>query len=244
MNKKKMIFLLILMLFVSGCNVRCNINVSPNGSVTEKIKITESKSSDYSSDFDYSKYIDEEINYYKALIKYGNYNYRKINDNSSFGVEFNSSYGNICEYFQDTLFNQYIYRHISCKEEDEFIVIANDTPFLEKQDNEDYSNPIDLNDIKLSISLPIKATENNADYVNDKVYTWEFDENTSSDKGIYLKINKNSLEENKILAEKKEKNKAVFTKIIYIFVAIIVLGVIVLIINGLYKKYKENNLEY
>lgn len=244
MNKKKMIFLLILMLFVSGCNVRCNINVSPNGSVTEKIKITESKSSDYSSDFDYSKYIDEEINYYNALIKYGNYDYRKINDNSYFGIEFNSSYDNICEYFQDTLFNQYIYRHISCKEEDEFIVIANDTPFLEKQDNEDYSNPIDLNDIKLSISLPIKATENNADYVNDKVYTWEFDENTSSDKGIYLKINKNSLEENKVLAEKKEKNKAVFTKIIYIFVAIIVLGVIVLIINGLYKKYKENNLEY
>lgn len=244
MNKKKIIFLLILMLFVSGCKVRCNINVSPDGSVIEKINITELKNSEYSSDFDYSKYIDEEIDYYMALIIYGNYNYKKINDNNSFGVEFNNSYDNICSYFQDTLFNQYFYRHINCEDNDDYIVIVNDTPFLEKHDDEDYSNPIDLNDIKLSISLPIKATENNADYVKDNVYTWEFDENTSSDKSIYLKINKVSLEKNKIIVEKKEKNKVIFSKVIYIFVVIIVLGVVVLIINALYKKYKENNLEY
>lgn len=243
MNKFKIIIILILIMFVSGCKVRSNITVLADGTVEEKVIITEKKEGDTTSKVNYSKYIDGELDNYKALINYGNYNYEKIDNTESYGAEIYKKYNSICSYFQDTLFNQYIYRHIDCDEGDSFIVIANDTPFLEKNDIKDYSNPIDFDDIQLSITLPFNAFEHNADQVKDNTYIWKFD-NNSKNKNIMLKINKNDLTEAKLNLEKQKEKENVIDIIKKGMVILIILVSIIYVVIVSYKKYKENKLEY
>lgn len=240
MKKFKNIFIVLVLLFLSGCTINSDVIMDYSGKINEKV--TFFVNTDNRTEDEINNYFNNVIKNYSFGLNARNYSSNVKYDKDISKIEITNKYNNICEYFQKTIFSQYLYEHISCIETDKYFEIKNETSHI------DYCYDClswpPLNDVKFTIKLPIKATENNADYVKDNVYTWEFDENTSSDKGIYLKINKNSLEENKILAEKKEKTKTIFSKVIYIFVAIIVLGVIVLIINGLYKKYKENNLEY
>lgn len=241
MKKIKILMLLVLIILVSGCKIRSNITVSYDGSVVEKVRITEAK--DGESIEYYSNYIDEEIIGYRTLINYGKYNYEKINNSTTYGVEFYKKYDNICSYFQDTLFNQYLYKHIHCEDGDAFIIIDNDTPFLEKYDDEDYSNPLDLSDVELSISLPVRAYEHNADRVEDNVYIWEFNEETI-DKNINLKILKSDLDEAKINHKKSIEVKKQKDTLIIIAVIICIIVGIAFVAFTLYKKYQENKLDY
>lgn len=243
MNKIKIIFLIVLIMVVSGCKIRSNVSVLLDGTVIEKVTITEEKDGLNLSDKSYSSYINSEIKNFKTIIEYGDYDYEEINNKNNFGVKFEKKYDSICAYFQDTLFNQYIYKHISCKEIDGFIVIENDTPILEMKNLEGYSNPPDLRNVRLSISLPVNASENNADKESENTYTWIFD-NTPSGKNIYLKINKEEIRQANIANEKDlQKNKILKVAII---IAIVIGVFISLAFIGLklYKKYQENKLEY
>lgn len=243
MNKIKIVFLIVLITLVSGCKIRSNVNVLLDGKVTENVTITESKEGLNLSNKGYSNYIDGELKNFKTLIKYGNYDYKQINDKNNFGVQFEKKYDSICSYFQDTLFNQYIYKHISCKENDGFIIIENDTPILERYDEEGYSNPIDLSDVQLSISLPIRAAESNADNENKNTYTWNFD-NTPSGKNIYLKINKEEMKQANIDNQRELQKNKILKVVMVIIILIGIFSSLGFVGLKLYKKYKENKLEY
>ena len=94
------------------------------------------------------------------------------------------------------------------------------------------------------LRLPIQASEHNADSVDKNVYTWHFDKETTSDKSIYIKINKNQLKENEVKQEKKNKilNGAKIIGIIMLIIVLLIVGY--LIFRIFYKKYKENKLDY
>lgn len=243
MKKIKIIILIALVIIVSGCKIRSDVRVSVDGTVIEKVTLTETKEGSNLTDDEYSDYIDAEIKDSKRLINYGNYEYKKINNKNEFGATFTKKYDSICAYFQDTIFNQYIYKHISCKEDEVFIFIANDTPFIERKNKEDFSNPLDLSDVKLTISLPVEAQYHNADEVKGKKYIWKFDDNTSG-KNIELKINKNDLKQAEIESQDLAKKKEVLNAVVIVIVLASILGIITVISFILYKKYKENKLEY
>ena len=69
MNKFKMGLLLFLIIIVSGCKIRSNITLFPDGTVSEKVIVTEKK--DKSLEINYSEYLNEEIEIRKPLIDYG-----------------------------------------------------------------------------------------------------------------------------------------------------------------------------
>ena len=121
-----------------------------------------------------------------------------------------------------SIFNQYFYKHIDCEEDDVFITIQNDTPFLTKNNEEDYSNPIDLSDVHLAITMPFRAYENNADEISGNTYVWKFD-NNEEEKNFYLKIAKNDLIEAKEKMENqiKEKKASDLRKTILIIVSVL-----------------------
>ena len=241
MNKIKIGLLVMLVLIVSGCKFRSNITIHPNGTVSENVTITENK--DKSLKINYSEYIDEELNLRKPLIDYGNYEYKKINNDKSYGAEVYKKYDSVCSYFKDTLFNQYFYKHINCEENDSFIIVKNDTPFLTKNNNEDYSNLVDLSDAQLSITMPFKAYENNADEISGNTYIWKFDYN-QEEKNIYLMISKNDLIEANKKAQSEEKKGKVLNVTKVVLIIISVFAVIMVVSLQLYKKYKANKLEY
>ena len=241
--KKIKIVLIIVMLFVlSGCTVNSNVTLNYDGKVTEEILLL-NKSELFGNDAkEINTSLDDEIEYYNSVIDYREYEYEKIVEKDKSGVRVYKSYDNICSYFRDTAFNQYVYEHIKCIETEDYYEIESDTEHIPYcVDCAEW--PI-LDDVNLILHLPIQASEHNADSVDKNVYTWHFDKETTNDKTIYIKINKNQLKENEVKQEKKNKilHSAKTIGIIVLIVSLLIVGY--LIFRKLYKKYKQNKLDY
>ena len=122
-------------------------------------------------------------------------------------------------YFESTVFSQYVYKQMKWTETDEYFEIRNVSEHITYCD--DCSDWPVLPDIRVNITLPVSATEQDAD-----------------------EINKSSLKKNEIVMRKEKKTKKAFSFASKILIILIFLGILILIIKHLIKKYKKNKIEY
>lgn len=243
MKKIKIIMTCVLILtLLSGCSYISKVTMNYDGSVKEEVTILDSNSAFEGATNNTKDIIENKISNYYSVINYRNYKYDIIVGKKESGAKIYKTYNNICSYFQDTAFNQYIYQHIKCTEDEEYYIIKNDTDYI--QYCSDCSDVPVLNDVSLEIVLPVSASEDNADEKEGNIYTWKFGENTKSDKSIYLKINKNTLEENKADTIKKNNTKAKVKTGFIIGLVIAIVTVLIIVGNTFYKKYKNNKIDY
>ena len=236
---KKNILIILILLLLTGCKVESNVKMNSDGTVEEHVSVLGNIKLFKSPKYDIEDMIEFSLEEYKTALNYRKYNYIYKIEKSLAGATFNKKYNNICEYFKDTGFNQYVYNHIKCQESDNYIEISNDTEYIPYCN--DCSDWPALNDIKFYLTLPIKPVNHNADVVKDDVYIWEFGESVNYDKKFYLKIDKNSLTEYNENQKKSQKKSQKIKVISYILITIITIIVIAFIF---YRKYKKNKLEY
>ena len=240
MNKKILILVLAIIL-LTGCTAKSEVKVNYNGNVREKVTVLSNTVAFKNDKYSIKQMIEASISNYLKALEFRGYKFETVEGKKESGAYFTNNYNNICSYFQNTGFNQYVYQHISCVEDDKYIIIKNDTEYIPYCEN--CSNWPSLNKIKLELTLPVNALENNADSINNKTYIWNYDENTTN-KDFYLKISKQELNKNKITVMKQNKDKKVKNMIIVVFGIALVIGCITIISLILYKKYKNNRLEY
>ena len=238
--KKKILVLLVIFL-LTGCTAKSEVKVNYNGNVSEKVTVLSNTVAFKNYKYSVKQMIESVISNYLKALEFRGYKFETIEGKKESGAYFINNYDDICSYFQNTGFNQYVYQHMSCVQDDKYIIIKNDTEYIPYCEN--CSNWPSLNKIKLELTLPVNALENNADSINNKTYIWNYDENTV-DKEFYLKISKEDLNKNKITVMKQNKNKKVKNMIIVVFSIALVIGCLVIISLILYKKYKNNRLEY
>ncbi len=237
---KKIICLLVLMLLLSGCTVKSNITIQYDGSVKEEVFVLTDNSS-FKDDEDFKEVVDNKINSYKNILDFRNYEYSYEKESELSGAKVYKNYDNICNFFGNSVFNQYVYKYIDCNEQEDFIEIKNSTPYITYCP--ECGNWPSLDNVSFSITLPIEALENNADEVDKNTYIWKYDSNTK-DKDFYLKISKTKLKEYEkthlktLKIKKKVKIGFVIIGVIAVFIAIMFVTKI------LYKKHQENKLDY
>ena len=236
MKKTKILILLILLVLLCGCNIKEKVVVDPYGKVSQEVTVPiVSSGIKESSIKDYTETI---LDQYKTVLNVRKYTYDVEYGKTTSNIIFKNSFDSICEYVKNTVFSQYIYKHIECIEDDEYITIENVT------DHIDYCGACadwpSLDDVTYSITLPVKSVEDDADMVNNKTYTWKFDKNTTADKEIYLKISKKDLATNLKAYEKGEQRKDVLKKVLLIVIVIGILAGGFVVAKVLYKKYEEN----
>lgn len=239
---KKIITLVLICFIISGCTTKSDISLNLDGTVREKVTILEN------NDFFENKYstkkdvIESAISKYKDILNFKEYDYNITEGQEQSGVIVYKTYDNICEYFGNSYFNQYVYKYIKCIETDEYYEIKNATEFIPYC--EGCSDWPRLDDTTLEISLPISAIEHNADKENNNKYTWVFGKYASENKEFYLRIDKNQLlneyENNKT---KIENEKHIKNVIKYVVIGIVII-VIILVGLLLKSKYKKNKIEY
>ena len=238
---KYIIVILIGMLIIQGCSVRSNITVNYDGSVKEEVYLLESNSSFGDNDSTFKSIIDSKINEHKTALDYKNYRYDYEKGNDLSGAKIYKNYDNLCSFFENSGFNQYVYKFMECVENSEFYEIKNKTEYIPYCP--ECSDWPALENVEFKIILPVSAYEQNADEIDSTTYIWKYDKNTS-DKDFYLRVNKKDLEEHKVKYEQKVKNnKKVRNVIIYSALALLVLFVI-FISFVLKKKYKNNKIDY
>lgn len=241
MKKIKYILIVFCILLLTGCTVKSNITVNYDGKVSEEVYLLNTNETFESDRYSFEKVVDMMIKPYQNVINFKKYSYNYEKGSNLSGAKIYKDYDNLCSYFSNSAFNQYVYKYISCKENNYYIEIQNATPYIP------YCSQCaewpELDDVELKIKLPISAEEQNADEVDKTTYIWRYDKDTK-DKNFYLKINKNSLKE----SEEKYKKKKNIEKFAKRILTIIVIGLVIFAIFVIYKflkkKYNENSFDY
>lgn len=238
---KKYLILVICALILTGCSTTVNVNVDDYYDTTEETIITfnNSQAVNYKSVKDY---VDKYLNFYKSAIELRKYTYTFNEGETKSTVTFNKEKEDICTYVNNNMFSVYLYNVLKCTDNGEYYIIQSEgVNSLSLPSNKKKFN---IEELTINVKLPIRADENNADFIDENMYTWKYDLNTQENKSIYLKISKKELSENKHKVETKDKliNGAKITVIILIILGI--LFGIAFIATKLYKKHEENKLEY
>lgn len=242
MKKYKFIIIILAVLFLSGCTVRSNVEVNYDGTVKENVKVLVNNVMFKSDKYSEKQLIESSISNYRTALDYRNYTYEAEQGKELSGLNATKNHDDICSYFQDTIFNQYVYKHVKCTEDDYYYTIQNDTNYIPYCSN--CSDWPALDDVVFSIKLPILATENNADEVNDSTYVWKYNKYSPDNKSFYLKISKSALKEYEEKYNKEQKIKSIIKNSIMIVSIIVIFIILYLIAKKLYKKNQENKLDY
>lgn len=228
-------------MILSGCTVNSDIVVNYDGSVSENVKILSYSDIFGKNNENLKNIVDTKINQNKQILDYKNYKYDYEEGIELSGVRIYKNYDNICSYFGNSAFNQYVYEYMECTENDYYYEIKNATKYI-PYCIECGEWPA-LDEVEYKISLPISAEEQNADEINGNTYIWKYNKDTK-DKNFYLKINKNSLKQYEEQYAKEQKTKKTIKKITILGVIASIIIIVVIIGSILYKKYKKNNFDY
>lgn len=234
---KKFGVLIVLTLLLSGCTLNYNLNIDNNMIFTEKIKVTESNSVISKFALYASDYVDTSINDYTNDPDYGNYTIKKTTNNDVSGGIATATYMDFNQFRVQDKLKDYFFSDVEMSTDGNIITLeftSNTTnTLLSNNSSEETTVNTDgaaLNKANISITLPFKVINSNADKVDKKnnTYTWTYD-TMNQDKSITLSF---------------DKSKKVI--IIDIPSWVYVLVVLVLFFAGLgwyiYHHYKKNSL--
>lgn len=242
MNRLKNIILIICIMFIlSGCTIRSNITLNYDGTVDENVSVLASTKVFESNTYSKEQIIDGVIEDYQSILEFKNYSYDYVLGNDLSGSKLYKKYDDICQYFGNSAFNQYVYKYMECTDNDYYYEIKNATEYIPYCS--DCSDWPALDDVTLSITLPIPAEEQNADEIDGNTYIWKYDKDTEN-KNFYLKINKSSLEAYEKEYIEEQESKKVIKRVIVIAIIVIIILIIGIVGTILYKKRKKNSIDY
>jgi len=227
---KKIILLLFVTFFITGCNVSSNITINKDLSVKEEVLMT--GTTEYFNNY----YKSTPINVINTMLETGRrreilskngYNYY-IDKNYTYPVVVaTKEYKTINDFVNKTIFKeQYFSDLIYSKNENIITIKSGDFIRYSPDDIERY----DISKFSLNIKIPYVAINNNADSYNPKTntYTWEIDKDTL-DKEIILEFDQNRI--------------YIYNLIMYIsiFVLIALIVTLIIIYRNIVVKNKVNN---
>ncbi len=238
----KLVVIIVFVFVLCGCDVRSSVTMESDGTVTESVDVLDVNSSFESKRYSRSEMIDFALENHKPVLDFRKYNYIHIEGDSKSGARISKQYENICKYFHDTAFNQYVYKHIKCVETDDYYDVYNDTDYIPYC--EGCSDWPRLDSVTLEISLPVKADYHNADSVNNNTYVWNFGKTAPDNKSFRLKISKEAIKQNQIEESKGKERIKTQGKVVTIIVVIGIFVSVLALAMILYKKHKENQIDY
>ncbi len=236
----KLIIIIIILTFITGCTGNANIVVNHDGTVSERIDINEINGNIIYGNFSVDESLDLFLKKYAKALKVSKYSTNKYINEYDSGIKVEKEHKNICDFANNTIFSQYLYKAIRCKEDELYYELYSDGNVVQNS-YEDYKEMPD--DRTLFIKLPVAAEEQNADEVSGNTYVWKYDKDTK-DKTFYLKISKSKLNdyENEYKANEIKKQRK--SKIIKVSITFLILLSIFVIILIFHKKRNKNKLDY
>ena len=180
---KKKIILLLLVIFLCGCEAKYNIKISDDR-IEEEITITEKNEVlDYYDDED-KELFEDELNYWELDLDY--YKKININDKDVTGYKYNS-YFNYKEFGTLTALKR-CYEKFDFQQEPT-IKIETSNDFLCLNDYNEFEN------FELTITTDYKIVNSNADRKDGNKHTWIFNKKNHKNKPIKFEVEKKYAEE-------------------------------------------------
>lgn len=241
-----LVAVILLVITLSGCSAVDTVTLDESGNVKESVIVRENNLDLQYGNNSLEDSIEEALAEHLDILNFREYNTKVVVDDEESGVNITNNYKNVCDFINKTVFSQYIYNHINCVSDKEYYTIDSVGDYVILKSDENVWNV--PSKMTLRIKMPFEATENNADTVNNNTYIWYFGDGTKASKSIHLKISKSLIKQAKNKYDAKQnvihRNNTIKT-IITVIVVVLIIGVIgYLIYKFLYKRYKENKIQY
>ena len=222
MRKIKVFVLICCLFLLSGCSAEYNLTIN-NSTMEEDInaifdKATESELASRMEKIRRSSF----YNYDTRENEY--YDFTKREDDSSIILNYNYQYTGNNLYKSEAASSCYYKRIVNVT--DKYITIDTDKQVtcLYKDGNRE------IDDITVNIRTDLTVLENNADEVNNGVYTWYINDKNYSNKPISIKI------------EKQEAGEPFYIESISVLIVVIVFLILCIIIYLIMRvKHNKNN---
>lgn len=176
---KKILFLIIALLLITGCSVNYNLTINEDLTILEEASLT--GTDDFFANYyktTKKNVIKDSLELYKDILKTNGYNYEFIENDTPY-VKVNKKYNNIGSYTKESiLFNNY-FDEVKYTEDGNLKKIET-VGFNEN--NPDDPNRFYVRKLSISITCPYKVKNHNARNVNKKTNTYYYELNSNSSK--------------------------------------------------------------
>lgn len=212
---KKIIFLLITSLLLTGCNATYNINIS-NDQIKDSIKIyTKNNNVQNATDTMINNFTNQLGNWERGYEYYKRELYAtdKI---TGYNYTYNFNYN---EYDAMSQIRK-CYKDFKFKYENNTITIKTSNEFLCKNYYQE------VNSLELNISSEYKIIKSNADIKKDNIHTWNINKTNYKNRPINITIEKNTKYKDNNKAKKNTKMNIQTILTIIIFILLIIVFII------------------
>lgn len=238
LNKKtKIIFILLFVLFFTGCNVDYNVLVDDKKQVQESIRFVNSNDNILVNNEDVDLYLTTQIDAYKKIPLFKNYRFsKKIGKTFSY-VTSNRRFSSLEEYRNSPVFN-HLFEYAEVTNENGIVTFKTTGKYYyENAFSDNYDDPLFfINSITIKMKFYNNIIDSNADMVDKKnnVLIWNINSN-NTEKTIYFKIGKDKRYDIIIL-------DYVYRNQTNIIIGMSIIVIIVLLTLIIQKKIKKNNI--
>ena len=229
-KNKKLLLILLFLMFITGCQGTTNITINKDLTVVEELNLTGT------TEFFSGHYKTMPINVLKnllssdgrdELLRENGYTYEVIKPKGYPYVYISKKYSSISEFVSNTIFKNQYFEDLVVETNDNLITLKSKS-FIPYEDGD--LERYDIKSFTINIKVPYVVKENNADSYDKKTntYSWKIDSDTK-DKEINITFDKDKI---------YVYNVAMYVSIIILcFIGF----VIFIIIRNIMKKHKMNN---
>lgn len=218
----KKIYILFLIIFLTGCSAKYNLTID-NKHIIEEVNINIPK--DYYSYDEIEPRISNDIFIYDGLKD----KYEMTRKNNSYDYITNYKFEHDIDNYSKSYFLGKCYPYNFIKNTDDTFSFAANSPFkCINMDNDEYMDEVEIN-----IKTDLTVLDNNADEVNGNTYTWLIDYDNYETKSVFIKIQKEKKENDKI--------KENISQIIIVIAITALILTIIIVTYKIRKKMDTNN---
>ena len=227
--RKKFLLLIFAIFLCVGCKAKYTLEIDKDGKVKESASLTESAEFfERYTNSSTGRVISFILEPYMDILNENNYNVNNNIGTENSGVKITKEYNSIDDYVKDNIFYTQFTDKINLSKDGKKVSINFKGSF--SASGQDQSR-IPVNDADITIKLPFKVLEHNADSVDGQYYTWKFKNNNEEEREI------------KIVYDSSKIAKETDTKLVFIFLGIII-GLLVigfLVYNNMSAKKNSVN---
>ncbi len=189
--KKKILFIIGILILCSGCSATYKITINDDGSVNETLAASED--TEFFSNYPNSsvgRVVGNILEPYLNTLNSKEYSVSTNIQETKGGATISKKYDSIESYIKNSiLYNQFTNKINYSTDGDKVTISAKGA--FEKNTQE--IGVFNVNSSDIIIELPYKVLENNADEVDGKIYIWKFDEKDTNIREIKLVYDKSKI---------------------------------------------------
>lgn len=182
--RRKFVFIFLIIILCSGCRAEYNLTINDDLSVEENVLATEDSA--FFEEYEKSsigRVVGFILEPYLNTLNENKYTTNSYITSGRSGVTISKRFNSIEEYANSTIFASQYTDKVNYNKDGNNITLSVKGRFS-KADQDQTRFPIE--EAAISIRLPFKVIDHNADKVDDDVYTWLFDKNDTEERDIKI----------------------------------------------------------